>query len=86
MFQIVSFESENGPVVGLRQGDDYYASSTFSSVREMVDQWPLVIKKLATAGQRTAEPLILWDRHPAQRTGVTYDSQDTFARTFQLVV
>lgn len=55
MFQIVSFESENGPVVGLRQGDDYYASSTFKSVKEMVDRWPLVIEKLATAGQRTAE-------------------------------
>lgn len=55
MFQIVSFDAGNGPVVGLRDGDDYYDSSTFSSMREIIDQWPLAIEKLSTAAQRTAE-------------------------------
>jgi len=55
MFQIVSFDAGNGPVVGLRDGDNYYDSSTFNSVREIIDQWPLAIEKLSTAAERTAE-------------------------------
>ena len=52
MFQIVSFDAGNGPVVGLRDGDNYYDSATFTSVREIIDQWPLAIEKLGTAAER----------------------------------
>lgn len=55
MFQIVSFDAGNGPVAGLRDGDDYYDSKTFSSVLEMIEQWPLATEKLATAAERTAQ-------------------------------
>ncbi len=54
MFQIVSFDAGQGPVVGLRDGDNYYASETFGSVREIIDQWPLAIEKLGTAAERLA--------------------------------
>lgn len=55
MFQIVSFDAGNGPVVGLRDGDNYYGSETFGSVREIIDQWPLAEEKLVSAAQRIAE-------------------------------
>ncbi len=54
MFQIVNFDAGNGPVVGLRDGDDYYDSATFSSVREIIDQWPVAVEKLGTAAERMA--------------------------------
>ncbi|MEL0083002.1 MAG: fumarylacetoacetate hydrolase family protein [Gammaproteobacteria bacterium] len=61
MFQIVSFDAGKGPVVGLRDGDNYYPSETFTSVREMVDQWPLVNEKLGTAAARIADRTPLTD-------------------------
>lgn len=54
VFQIVSFDAGAGPVVGLREQDRYYPSATFASVREILDQWPLALEKLATAAQRMA--------------------------------
>ena len=54
MFQIVSFDAGQGPVVGLRDGDHYYDSETFTSVREIIEQWPLAIEKLGTAAERMA--------------------------------
>lgn len=54
MFQIVSFDAGNGPVVGLRDGENYYDSETFTSVREIIQQWPLALEKLDTAAHRMA--------------------------------
>jgi 2-keto-4-pentenoate hydratase/2-oxohepta-3-ene-1,7-dioic acid hydratase in catechol pathway len=55
MFQIVTFDAGNGPVVGLRDGERYYDSATFSSASEILDQWPLALEKLSTAAQRMAD-------------------------------
>lgn len=55
MFQIVSFDAGDGPVVGLRDGEKYYPSETFSSARQIIDQWPLAVEKLGTAAARLAE-------------------------------
>ena len=61
MFQIVSFDAGDGPVVGLRNGDDYYASETFGNARQIIDQWPLAIDKLGTAAERLASRTPLRD-------------------------
>lgn len=54
VFQIVSFDAGDGPVVGLRDGEKYYPSESFSSVREIIDRWPLALEKLGTAAERMA--------------------------------
>lgn len=61
MFQIVSFDAGDGPVVGLRDGDKYYDSATFGSMREIIDQWPLALEKLDTAAERMAARTPLHD-------------------------
>lgn len=61
MFQIVSFDAGDGPVVGLRNDDDYYASETFGNARQIIDQWPLAIDKLGTAAERLASRTPLRD-------------------------
>lgn len=52
MFQLAAFDYGKGPVVGLRQGENYFESATFSSMREMLDAWGLAIEKLGTASER----------------------------------
>ncbi|MGE4338211.1 MAG: fumarylacetoacetate hydrolase family protein [Pigmentiphaga sp.] len=52
MFQLVSFDYGQGPVVGLREGENYFDSATFSSMREILDAWDLAIEKLGTASER----------------------------------
>jgi 2-keto-4-pentenoate hydratase/2-oxohepta-3-ene-1,7-dioic acid hydratase in catechol pathway len=55
MFQLVAFDFGEGPVVGLRNGDNYYNSATFASMREILDSWDVALEKLSTASQRMAE-------------------------------
>ncbi|MEY4425716.1 MAG: hypothetical protein RL535_14 [Pseudomonadota bacterium] len=55
MFQIAAFDFGEGPVVGLRNGDNYYNSASFTSMRQILDSWELALEKLSTASQRMAE-------------------------------
>lgn len=59
MFQIATFDAGAGPVVGLTRDGGFYASQTFGSMREILEQWSLAEDKLATAAERMAarEPL-----------------------------
>lgn len=53
-FQLSTFDTGSGPVVGLAREGCFYPSQTFSSMREILDQWSLAQSKLATAAQRMA--------------------------------
>ena len=55
MFQIAAFDFGEGPVVGLCNGDNYYNSASFTSMRQILDSWELALEKLSTASQRMAE-------------------------------
>ncbi|MBI5720714.1 MAG: fumarylacetoacetate hydrolase family protein [Rubrivivax sp.] len=54
-FQVTTFDAGEGPVVGLVRDGGFYASQTFSSVREILDRWDLAEEKLTTAAARMAE-------------------------------
>ena len=80
--------------MGLRNGDDYYDSTTFASVREILDQWPLTLEKLSTAAERMSArtPLTgvkllapLVDPRNIYITGANYtDHIEEMARAFDL--
>lgn len=55
MFQIAAFDFGEGPVVGLRNGENYYNSASFTSMRQILDSWELALEKLSTASQRMSE-------------------------------
>lgn len=61
MFQIACFDAGHGPVVGLRQGEHYYPSETYRSVREILADWPAALAKLDTAAERMAARTPLTD-------------------------
>jgi 2-keto-4-pentenoate hydratase/2-oxohepta-3-ene-1,7-dioic acid hydratase in catechol pathway len=55
MFQVAEFDAGEGVVTGLKNGENFYPSPSFTSSRHVLDSWDLALEKLSTAKERMAQ-------------------------------